>query len=189
MTALIIILIILAVLFSLLLFPLKIIADLTDTSAITLKYLFFTIPLKTNKGKGKKKKENKKKEEKAEDKESIKFKEILEYGEIIKDALKKLSEVLKHLKSDIIKIDIKVSGEDAAKTAIYYGAVCSAVYPAVSFIQTKIEVKKTEINISPDFDSTKTKGSFYGKFRIMPLHLIAAVISLVKYFITIKNTD
>ena len=85
-------------------------------------------------------------------------------------------------------MDINVSGSDAAQTAISYGAVCSAVYPAVSFITTKIETEKNQVNIKPDYDEGKTKAFLFAELKILPLHLMSVLISVIKYLVKIKTS-
>lgn len=192
MIAFIIILAVLLLIFSLFLFPVKLIADIGDKRNIRIKYLFFNIPLKKGETKKKKSKTQSAKPKIAqkhkEDKAKTDFSDIIEYINIFKEIIIRLSDILRHLKITNLSVDINVSGSDAAQTAISYGAVCSAVYPAVSFITTKIETEKNQVNIKPDYDEGKTKAFLFAELKILPLHLMSVLISVIKYLVKIKTS-
>ncbi|MBQ9355373.1 MAG: DUF2953 domain-containing protein [Clostridia bacterium] len=102
------------------------------------------------------------------------------FGEIVKIILGKLVWFLKKLKFDHIRLNLSVSSEDAADTAIMYGTVCTALYPILSLITSNASVKYKEINISADFNKTAIilDLSFCVKLR-----LIYALVALIKgYF-------
>lgn len=67
--------------------------------------------------------------------------------------IKKLCFFIKRLRFSRFCLDISVASEDAAKTAIEYGAVCSAVYPVLALLTTTAHFKAKSINISSDFDN------------------------------------
>lgn len=102
------------------------------------------------------------------------------FGEIAKIILGKLVWFLKKLKFDHIRLNLSVSSEDAADTAIMYGTICTALYPILSLITSNASVKYKEINISADFNKTAIilDLSFCVKLR-----LIYALVALIKgYF-------
>lgn len=57
-----------------------------------------------------------------------------------------------------LKIVSISAGEDAADTALSYGAACAALYPLISYLETTMRVRKngTEAHISCDFDAEKS---------------------------------
>lgn len=61
---------------------------------------------------------------------------------IIKDTSSKL---IKHIVIKKLKIDLLIVGEDAGDTAMKYGYICSALYPAVSFIDSNMKLKKSKL--------------------------------------------
>lgn len=102
------------------------------------------------------------------------------FGGIAKIILGKLVWFLKKLKFDHIRLNLSVSSEDAADTAIMYGTICTALYPVLSLITSNASVKYKEINISADFNKTAIilDLSFCVKLR-----LIYALVALIKgYF-------
>ena len=70
-------------------------------------------------------------------------------------------------------------GCDAAETAIQYGKTCQKVFPAMSFICTKLPVKKYDIEIEPDYLGTKNTAQFAFSVHIRPIFFINAVFVLV----------
>ncbi len=74
---------------------------------------------------------------------------------------------------------LKVSaGDDAANTAIKYGKVCSAVYPAMGFICSNMKVRQYDVNVMPDFISGENVATFKLSLSVKPIKLTNAVILL-----------
>lgn len=74
---------------------------------------------------------------------------------------------------------LKVSaGDDAAQTAVKYGKVCSAVYPAMGFICSNMKVKQYDVNVVPDFISAENTATFKLSLSVRPIKLTNAVIVL-----------
>lgn len=76
----------------------------------------------------------------------------------IKEVFRFGTKVLKSIKPELLKIKIRkfkldliVVGSDAAMTAIEYGAVCSVVYPLLSFIDQNLDIKLKQINVDAGF--------------------------------------
>lgn len=90
----------------------------------------------------------------------------------IKSVLERLKGSLKHIAIRRLCLDIKVSSGDAAATAIEYGAVCAAVYPVLSFIDSTANVKMKNINISADFNSGDSDFGFSVIVRVRIIYLI-----------------
>lgn len=57
------------------------------------------------------------------------------------------------------KLDLIVVGEDAAMTAIEYGAVCAIVYPVLSFIDQNLNIKLKQINVEAGFKHNESEFS------------------------------
>lgn len=87
--------------------------------------------------------------------------------------------IFKSIVIDSMHIAMRVTGEDSAKTAVNYGEVCAAVFPAMGFICSTIRVKKYRIDISPDFIGSENKAYFSAVVTVIPIKIInAAVIFL-----------
>ncbi len=113
--------------------------------------------------------EKKSKKKQKKEKEPLPKKTVPEYIEIFTDALKEIVGKLKKylfLEKYILKVDIGT--EDAAQTAILYGATCSAASSLWSLVcSVKRRTKKPSLiqtEIKPDFLSGKT--DFYADIVI-----------------------
>lgn len=197
MTALIIILSILAVIAFLLFLNVNIYIDYrNDKLKVWLRYFFIKINLYPAKEKKKPKKSKKtddkksKKEkttqtEKDEKKEGV-FSSIAKNGGVsgvidvltqILDLVKSFSSsTIKHLRIKKLWLNLTVGGEDAASTALNFGYACSAVYPLLGALSGLIVFLKTpDISITTDYDKKETTAELLLCFR-MRLGLIIGII-------------
>ena len=101
------------------------------------------------------------------------------FGSFAKSLLEKLIWFIRKLKFDNIKLNMSISSDEAADTAVFYGTVCSVLYPILSLITTNSSVKYKEINVSADFNKTAIVADFLICVR---LRLIYAVIVLLKVY-------
>ncbi len=101
-------------------------------------------------------------------------------------------------------IDVMCNKGDAASTAIYYGEVCSALFPMLGALISKYKVRKYDINVYPDFLARHSSASFAVSMHLYPIYLIGitlsfgiklifkvllnSIIKLIKYSKNIKNT-
>lgn len=184
MTALYIILGIIALIVILCSVKVKITAEYGEAFSLDVQWLFIKLHIfpQTEEQKAKreakkaKKEEKKKKKPEEEKKEEDKpsepkkniFKEFYEnqgFGatvELIQTAAAQLGgfmgSIYRAFVIENLKLLLKVSsGDDAAQNAIKYGKVCSAVYPSMGFICSNMKVKKYEVNVVPDFISQEIK--------------------------------
>lgn len=82
---------------------------------------------------------------------------VKETAKYIRDLLRVFGNNSKHITVKNFLLNITVAGDSAAKTAIEYGAVCTAVYPALSLINSLLNVKMKQVNINSDFNGGKPK--------------------------------
>lgn len=199
MTALFIILSVIFLIFVLLILPITFKLDYQNELICVIKYagiVLFNSEKRVKLKKAKKKKIKKSgqdadTENKTEDKESF-FKKIYNekgflgavryFFEIAGITLKKVLWVIKKFKFRNFELDIVVATDDAANTAIEYGATCCAVYPVLSFLKTNANFKADKINISADFD--RANPAFAIRLNIttrLIYFLIAAISALTEY--------
>lgn len=50
-----------------------------------------------------------------------------------------------------LRLEMRVSGEDAAAAAVHHGEVCTAVYPLLATLMHFVRIKKHDVDIRPDF--------------------------------------
>lgn len=197
MTALKIILSILAVIAFLLFLNVNIYIDYRDDKlAVWLRYFFIKINLYPTKEKKKPEKSKKKTDKKAdkakqkktdtdEKKEGV-FSSIskedglsgvIEVLSQILDLIKSFSSsTLNHLRIKKLSLNIVAGGEDAAQTALNFGYVCSTVYPLLGALSGLITFLKTpDINITTDYDKKETTAQLLLCFR-MRLGLVIGIV-------------
>ena len=80
---------------------------------------------------------------------------------------------------DELMVDMTVTKGDAAQTAIYYGQLCSTIFPMLGTFVTKYKVKKYDFNITPDFLARKSTAAMHIAFGFRPARLIGVVFLLV----------
>lgn len=192
MTALYIILGIIAFIFILLMCPISFYLDYAENEfKFNVYYLFFkfnVIPSKEKeKTAPKKKKQSGKKgsEEKSESsiRKLVNQKGISGLLELLKILLKTVSDAAvstkKHLIIYRLDVDVIVAGDDAADTAMKYGYVCSAVYPIISFVDSNIKKCKHSENITADFDGKDIRIHCVIRARIKALFLLKTALNTV----------
>ncbi|MBR4910619.1 MAG: DUF2953 domain-containing protein [Clostridia bacterium] len=105
-------------------------------------------------------------------------------------AFSKTVYVLKKIKFKRFELDISVASDDAAKTAVTYGALCGAIYPALDLlkINTSFDIKK--VNVYTDFDklSPEIKVSLNLKLRLI-FAVIVLISTLVSYLRLKKESE
>lgn len=95
-------------------------------------------------------------------------------------ALDKVSRRITHcFVLNLFILDATVARGDAAETAITYGKYSSVIFPLAGDIISRCNVKKYDINISPDFLADKGDCQLEIDMAIIPRKLINSVILLV----------
>ena len=167
-----------------------VIADIQFKDSFGVKIKVLGIPITVFPQKEKPQSEEKKKKPKEEKEKTGKFskiKGILESKGLsgLLDFFKELAGVaagtgkklFSHLVIYQLSVDISISNEDAAKTAIQYGQACAVVYPAMSMITTVAKCKQSHVCVIADFDDKKTKADFRLKAGMRPIFVLTAGIS------------
>ena len=101
--------------------------------------------------------------------------------------LKKAKKLLKHITFHKICFRLTVGAEDAAQTALLYGEVCTAAYPAFSFLDQASNVKYKEISISPDFVRPQIDPQFSAVVTARIFFLLAAAIGIGIAFLSFRT--
>lgn len=180
-----------------------VIFDYKDDLILTVKYLFIPImkipadkPKKEKKPKKAKKSAKKTTEpdnpEKTEEKPKKKpaLADILEVAKLAVNSVgKPLKKIVKRTIIAHLSLNISVGGEDAAKTAISFGATNFAVGSALGWLDTFFTLKKPDdINITADFASEETKIDCYCEIKLVLAAGIAFFFTFVgraiKYYFT-----
>ena len=86
-------------------------------------------------------------------------------------------------------LEIRVAGEDAAKTAVDYGCVCGIVGPAASLMLGHAKCRDCRIRVVPDFCSEKSSVEFSMKARVAVFFLVqTALRALIQSVRLIKDS-
>ncbi len=180
--------------------PVRVTAHYEDIFEMTVQYGLIKIKLFPQKEKSEKKKkpkkdkpENKKKKEKKkpdnkpnEKKDNIFMTFYKNQGfeaviQLIADATGATTGmfggIFKHFVFRELYLEMKITGSDAAATAIKYGKISSAVFPAMGYICSKAKVRKYNIDLSPDFLGVKDKAMFHFQFGLCPIFVTNSVIA------------
>lgn len=198
MTALLIILGIIAFFIVLLSVKVVVTVHYEDEVELSLRWLFlkFNILPSKEKDEKKKKKEKKPKEEPKEEDEKIKEpkkkkndnmfvrfyrnRSVEGVIQLLKDAAKAVGGLFKRIGRaflfEELFIALTVGKGDSAETAIKYGETCSAAFPAMGLIVSTMRVKKYSLDINPDFIYGKNNAKLHTKISFRPIRLINAVI-------------
>ena len=205
MIALYIILGIIFLLFLITLIRVQVFATYTDDLTLTLKILFFKIPILPQKEKPKKPEKEKKpkqekpKPEKKEDDKKEKKPSFLSklkdkkgvtgvlslFTSIAKIAGGALKGIFSHIVIKKMDVGIELTGEDAASVAVNYGRVCSVLYPAVNIINAATVCENYNVVVEPVFDpdrETTVYADVYFYLRIIWV-LAEAIKAAVKLLI------
>ncbi len=191
------------------LIPVRVIGHYDGTFEMYIKYLFIKIKLFPKEKKDKKEKKPKKpkkekpqkekspKEKKPENSKEPKGNIFLNFYnnqgfegvlQLIADTLSAVggifSGTFKHFVFRELYLSMKIAGSDAADTAVKYGKISSAVFPAMGYICSKARVKKYDIDLQPDFINYQNTAEFHFQFGLSPIFLtnsiFAAGFKLVK---------
>lgn len=193
-TPLIVFAVVIVVVAFLLFMRVKLCIGYSDNFEFAIKYLFITFRIKESKKgqakKAEKAKEKKKKEQPAKKKftfEQLKNFLIL-FQSLFQEAMKILAKIKEKIRIDNIKINLTVGGGDAADVAITYGEACAIIFPAVSVIETLVNVKKQQVLINADFNGNLNLDFDCCASMRLGSILAIGIMSSVKILVTlIKN--
>lgn len=87
-------------------------------------------------------------------------------------------DLAKSLVIDELYLDVRCTKKDAASTAIYYGAVCSALFPMLGAMVSEYKVRKYDINVYPDYLARQSSASFAVSMHLYPVYLIGITLLL-----------
>lgn len=85
-------------------------------------------------------------------------------------------DLAKALVIDELYLDVRCTKKDAASTAIYYGEVCSALFPMLGAMVSKYKVRKYDINVYPDYLARQSSASFAVSMHLYPIYLISITL-------------
>ena len=87
-----------------------------------------------------------------------------------------IGDLMQSLVIDQLYLDVRCTKGDAASTAIYYGEVCSALFPMMGALVSKYKVRKYDINVYPDYLAKHSSASFAISLHLYPIYLIGITL-------------
>ena len=114
---------------------------------------------------------------------------LSEITSFIKALILRIKKQLRHIKITRLCLGINVATDDAALTAIYYGAVCSAVYPILSLLDSLSNIAFKQIDIRADFESAKPDFAFSARVKLRLFFLLAAALAALAEFNKFKTRN
>ncbi len=198
MIALIIVLSILACVFLALILPITVELEFKKELCMIIKYAGFTVFDNQKIYMIKKRKKRKKKSKPTSNnvppqEEKNFFKKLCEEkgflgafkycAQLLGILVKKMLWIIKRFKFTKFSLDLIVATEDAAKTAIEYGSICTAVYPTLTLLKTNLKFNPKSVNISTDFDKKNSEFEFCLAVTARLIYMLAAAITaFIEYF-------
>ncbi len=194
MTALIVILLLVVLVVSALLIPLKADIDIKNSQIVKISYAGIKLYPRKNKTSHDDNSSSKNNNISASKSFIKRFfantsfsQKCLAVIEMLKAIMSELAYIIKRIKIDKFCIDVVVGGDDAARIAIEYGQISTAVYNLLSLIGSLTKLDISWVNIFSEFSGGGSKFDLSLSVRLCPLFAIIATISAVKKIIIIKK--
>lgn len=89
--------------------------------------------------------------------------QIMDY---VRSASPPIKRLFKKIRVSDLTIDYVVATDDAAKTAIKYGTVCAALYPAIEWLTTYFTVRVRRVHVEADFSEEADDIFAYCKIKL-----------------------
>ncbi len=184
---LIIVAIIIALLFIMFLSFVRVFFSFDESFNLVVRFMSFTIYKYNSVDNSQNSTDNHEKKQRNDFKGKIKkfantsktFDDLLVIIEILKKLLNRFKKILNHVFIKDFNFSIKVAGNDAADTAIKYGAVCSAIYPLSTLLNNCLNFRPDNISVYSDFAGEKTDFYLKGQISVKLIYLIAFAVSSV----------
>ena len=77
-----------------------------------------------------------------------------------------------------LRLEMRISGEDAAASAVHYGEVCTVLFPMLAVITGNLRVKRQTVDVRPDFSEQGTAVLIDCRLGISLWRLAGAAIGL-----------
>lgn len=183
MIALYIILSIILLLLIILLIPVNLKIEYTDLLTLDLSYGFLKFRIYPEK---KPDDIREQAEKTGEDKSNTFFKELIAQiteGESFVDKVISVCSFVKYIMSQAVKLfrrvtaeefylHITVGAQDAAETALAFGGICAAVYPARGMAEGIIKFRKSDVVIKPDYEAGENNAELRLRLRLIPIKAV-----------------
>lgn len=115
------------------------------------------------------------------------YDDVIQLLHTVKNILYKFKRLIKHIVIKNTEFRLVVVGNDAADTAVKYGAVCSAVYPVLTLLAECFTFKPDAISVSAGFDKKEMDFLLKTDFSVRIIYLLIFALSAIKEYIKLKK--
>ncbi|MBR6903051.1 MAG: DUF2953 domain-containing protein [Clostridia bacterium] len=106
---------------------------------------------------------------------------------LIKLAVSRIIWMLKKIKFRQFLLNISIASDNAANTAISYGAVCAAVYPTINLLDQNTDLSVKKVNIYTDFDKLSPEIETAISVKTRLIYAVIALISMLFAYLKLKK--
>ena len=106
---------------------------------------------------------------------------------LIKIAFSRIIWVVKRIKFKRVFLGVSVASDDAANTAVSYGALCAVVYPLINFIDQNSGFGVKKVNIYTDFDKLSPEIEFSVLAKTRLIYAVVAAVSMLFAYLRLKK--
>ncbi len=181
---------VLLALLGILLIPLQIEFSQDARTELLVRYLFYTrtiLPAPARKkpraAKKKEKRKPGKPEKKPEKTLGERWEAIRPYLSLLPKCARLIRRFLRRTTIADFNLQISVGAPDAAKTALLFGHVNTAVFTAVALVDELFTLRVRRVDVSADFVSGKSDARLSLKVRLVPLAALAAAFNAAWIFL------
>ncbi len=115
------------------------------------------------------------------------YDDVISILHTVKNILIKFRKLIKRIVVKNTEFRLIVVGNEAADTALKYGAVCSAAYPVLTLMSECVTFKPDSIDISAGFDKKEMDFHLKTNFSVRIIYLLIFAVSSIKEYIKLKK--
>jgi hypothetical protein len=108
---------------------------------------------------------------------------------LLRELFPQFKYLLRHTKIRQFKLDLKIVGADAAKTAIEYGGVCSVIYPFLAWADSFLDLSMKKVDVLADFTGKKSAARLHLKIKIRVIILLISAFKLIKLYLKLTEVN
>jgi hypothetical protein len=169
--------------------------ELNQKAEVLVKYHFFKKKIAPPDTKKKKKSKKAEKNKESLEKQSSfdYYKNKTEEALRVFNALKEdIADILKYCRERLITVerldfDFVFGLDDPMYTGMANGLIYGAVYNILAFIHNNSGIRKSSVNITPDFDRECHNIKFHCILRLKNVHIIVIIVKTVKMYYKVKK--
>lgn len=108
-------------------------------------------------------------------------------SDLLRTVFGRLLWLVRRIKIRNFMLSLSVVGDDAADTAVKYGAICSVIYPLLAFLDTVLDFKAKRIDVNADFEGKDIEFKISASIKAEIFVLAVLAVRCIKEYLRIKN--